>query len=273
MDVQPFNTNFFGNDLDINTLTFERCAITGFSNTIRKVADVKRLSIRNSSELTQLTHQSLPSFLSTSKSLEISNTNLQIINQHTFQGWSLILEELIISNNSHLEKFPPAIVDGVLMKLNKFDLSYNSIKYLDSNYNWLPYSYTKHLLLRNQQLDIYLKTNILKTLTELEIIDFSAGFISENNSRLIKDFFPNMPNLILIDISYTNFSENMIIDLLTRISETANHFITIRLHGHKLTDDNFCSYYNIFKNAPDLLNLQLDELHECNCIVDLFYMK
>ncbi|CAF5089289.1 unnamed protein product, partial [Rotaria socialis] len=61
-------------------------------------------------KLTQLTDKSLPSFLSTSKSLEISNTNLQMINAHTFQAWSLILEELIITNNSNLETFPSIII-------------------------------------------------------------------------------------------------------------------------------------------------------------------
>ena len=35
--------------------------------------------------------------------------------------------------------------------------------------------------------------------------------------------------------------------------------------------NNFCSYFTIFKNAPNLLNLQLDETHECNCVIDLFY--
>jgi hypothetical protein len=266
-----FDTNCLGSNSDINVLIFEQCGITGFSNIIRTVADVNYLSIVNSPGLTQLTPISLPSFLATSKSLEISNTSLKIINAHTFQAWSLILEDLILSNNSNLEIFPSNIVDGVLMKLNRLDLSYNAIKTLDPDYNWFAYSYTKHLLLRNQQLDLFLKTNILKTLTELEIIDFSDGFISDNDDDLMKTFFPSIPNLISIDVSNTNLTENMIIDILTRISETTQHFTNIRLLGHSLTDENFCAYFKIFKNAPNLLNLQLDDAHECNCVVDLFY--
>ncbi|CAF1381359.1 unnamed protein product [Rotaria magnacalcarata] len=268
-----FDTDCFGNDLDINLLTFENCAIDGFSNIIRKAADVAYLSIRNSPGLTQLTDKSLPSFLSTSKSLEISNTNLKMINAHTFQAWSLILEELIITNNSNLETFPSNIVDGILMKLNTLDLSYNSIKNLDIDYDWFSYSSTKYLLLRNQQLDLFLKTNLLKTLPALEKIDFSQGFISANNDDLIKNHFPNISNLNSIDVSYTNLTENMIIDLLTSISISATHFIDVRLFGHTLSDKNFCSYFKIFKNAPDLLHLELDESHDCNCIIDLFYMN
>jgi hypothetical protein len=267
-----FDTNCFGNDLHINVLIFEKCGITGFSNIIRKVADVNHLLIRNSPGFTQLTDKSFPQLLVRSKSLEISNTGLHSIEEHTFQAWALILEELILTNNSNLEIFPSAIVDGVLMKLNKLDLSYNPIKFLDLNYDWFPYSYTKHLLLRNQQLDLFLKSNILTTLPKLQRIDFSEGFISDdNNDDLIQKFFPNMSKLSSLDISYTNFTENMIIDLLTIISKTTNHFVDIHLHGHRLTDDNFCSYFTIFKNAPKLLNLVLDETHECNCIIELFY--
>jgi hypothetical protein len=63
----------------------------------------------------------------------------------------------------------------------------------------------------------------------------------------------------------------MIIDLLTHISQFTDHFVDIHLLGHTLTDQNFCSYFIIFKNAPNLLNLQLDETHECNCVIDLFF--
>ncbi|CAF3812528.1 unnamed protein product [Rotaria sp. Silwood1] len=268
-----FDTDCFSNNSIINVLTFEYCNITGFSNIIGNIAQVYHLFIRHSSSLIQLTDKSLPLFLTKSKAFEISNTSLSIINSHTFQAWSLILEELIISNNSNLEIFPTIITDGVLMKLNKLDLSYNSIKILDINYNWFAYSYTKYLLLRKQQLDLFLKTNILKTLPLIEKIDFSEGFISNNNDNIIKNYFPNISNLNSIDISYTNFSENMIIDLLTSISQIANHFVTIRLYGHTLSDKNFCSYYKIFKNAPNLLHLELDKSHVCNCVIDLFYMN
>lgn len=268
-----FETNSFGSDLQINELIFDQCSLTGFTNSIRRAANINYLSIINSPDLTQLTNQNLPLFLSTIKSLQISNTGLQIIDANTFEAWSLVLEELIISNNSKLENFPSNIVAGVLMKLNKLDLSYNSIKVLDQNYNWFAYSYAKELLLKNQQLDLFLKSNILKTLPYLEKIDLSAGFISENNNDLFKNSFGNLSNLISIDISYTNITENMIIDLLAHLSQTANHFINISLYGHTLTNENFCSYFTIFKNAPNLLNLQLDDTHECNCVVDLFYMN
>jgi len=269
-----FDTNCFGNNLQINQLIFEQCNITGFSNNIRKTINVDYLSIINSPSLTQLTNINLPLFLPETKSLEISNTGLEIINKNTFIGWSINkLEELIISNNSNLENFPLNIVDGVLQNLNKLDLSYNPIKILDKNYDWFAFSNTKELLLKNQQLDLFLKTNILQTLPNLEIIDLSEGFIRENNDDLIKNYFPSLSKLISIDVSYINLTENMIIDLLSSISQTTDHFIDIYLHGHSLNDKNFCSYFTIFKNAPNLLNLRLDDTHECNCVIDLFYMN
>jgi len=273
-EPSQFDTNCFGNNLQINELIFEECNINGFSNNLRKTITINYLSIINSPSLTELTNTNLPLFLSETKSLQISNTGLEIINKNTFIGWSINkLEELIISNNSNLENFPLNIVDGVLQTLNKLDLSYNPIKILDKNYDWLPFSNTKELLLKNQQLDLFLKTNILQTLPYLEIIDLSEGFISENNDNLIKNYFPSLLKLISIDVSYTNITENMIIDLLSNISQTTDHFIDIYLHGHSLTDKNFCSYFTIFKNAPDLLNLRLDDTHECNCVIDLFYMN
>jgi hypothetical protein len=268
-----FDTNCFGDNLEIKELIFEQCSLTGFSSTSTKVAIVKHLTIINSFTLTQLTNKNLPSFLSTTKSLKISNTGLQMINISTFQAWSLILEELSIINNSNLEILPSHITEGVLMKLNKLDLSYNSIKYLDKDYDWHAYSYTKKLLLKNQSLDLFLKTNILLQLSLLEIIDFSHGFIKEENEDLIRNYFPILINLNSIDISYTNLTENMMIDLLTKLSQTTNHFVDIYLHGHVLSDEHFCSYFTIFKNAPNLLNLQLDEFHECNCVIDLFFRE
>lgn len=266
-----FDTICFGHDVEINELVFEYGGLTGFSNIIRKGADVDQLIIRNTPALVQLTDKSLPLFLSTTKSLEISNTGLKLINPHTFQAWALVLEELKITNNSFLENFPPTIVDGKLIHLNTLDLSYNAIKSIDMTYDWSPYSSTKHLLLRKQQLDLFLQTTMLQTLSELETIDFSESFISENNDDLIKNNFPDMSKLVSIDVSQTNLTEKMIIDLLQHLSQPATHFISIGLYGHTLSDDNFCSYFQIFKNAPNLLQLQLDDSHECNCVVDLFY--
>jgi hypothetical protein len=163
------------------------------------------------------------------------------------------------------------MTDGVLMKLDKLDLSNNSINFIEQDYDWFPYSYTKYLILKQQQLDIFLKTNILKTLELLRTIDFSQGFISENNEDLIRNYVPPMPNLISINVSYTNLTENMIIDLLTGLSNSANHTIKISLLGHTLNDSNFCSYFTTFQKSPNLLHLELDETHECNCVVDLFY--
>ncbi|UJR22179.1 hypothetical protein I4U23_025243 [Adineta vaga] len=266
-----FDANSFGNDLDVNVLLFDQCNLTGFSNLLHKTANINHLSIRNSPSFVQIADLNLSSLLTTSKSLEISNTGLQMINAHTFPAWSLILQELILTNNSNFEIFPSTFVDGVLMKLNKLDLSYNSIHTIDINYNWFAYSYAKELLLRNQQLDLFLKSNILKTLPFLQKIDFSGGFIGENKDDLIRNHFFYTTNLTSIDISYTNLTEPMIIDLLTHISQTANRLVDIYLAGHQLTDENFCSYFTIYKNAPKLLNLLLDESHKCNCIIELFY--
>ena len=267
-----FETTCFGGHLQINELIFDQCGLTGFANNIGKAVNVNHLAIINSPALIQLTEQNLPSFLSSTKSLRISNTALKSISTHTFQAWSLILEELIITNNSNLEIFPSHITAGILMKLNKLDLSDNPIKLLEKDYNWHAYSYTKELLLRNQQLDLFLKTNILAQLPELETIDFSGGWISKNTEDLIENYFPTLTNLSSIDVSYTNLTENMIIDLLTQISRRTNRSVDIHLRGHFLSDVHFCSFFTIFKNAPNLLNLHLDESQPCNCVVDLFFM-
>jgi hypothetical protein len=111
-----FDTNCFEDNLEIKELIFEQCGLTGFSSTSTKVAIVKHLTIINSPTLMQLINKNLPSFLSTTKSLKISNTGLQMINISTFQAWSLILEELSITNNSNLEILPSHITEGVLMK-------------------------------------------------------------------------------------------------------------------------------------------------------------
>jgi hypothetical protein len=266
-----FDTNCLGESLYINELIFEQSGITGFSNIIRKAANVKRLLIHHCPTLTQLTDKSLPSFLATTESLEISTTGLQLINPHTFTSWTLVLKELILRNNIDLKIFPTDVVEGSLFELNKLDLSNNSISTLDQDYNWFPYSYTKHLILKQQQLDLFLKSKILKSLSSLTTIDFSHGFIGENNDDLISDYFFNMSNLISINISYTNFTENMVIDLLKGLSKSSSRNVHISLLGHTLNNENFCSYFTIFQQAPNLLHLELDETHPCNCIVDLFY--
>ncbi|CAF1255216.1 unnamed protein product [Adineta steineri] len=266
-----FDTTCFGENLHINQLTIQQSSITGFSNGIKKPAYIKQLHIRECPLFTQLTDKSLPTFLSTTELLEMSTTGLQLINSHTFQAWSLRLKELIIQNNPNFKIFSSHMIDGVLMELHKLDLSNNSITSIDNDYDWFAYSYTKHLILKQLQLDLFLKTNILKTLQSLKIVDFSESFISENNDDLIRAYVPAMPNLVSINVSHTNLTENMIIDLLTRLSTSANQTIEISLLGHTLNDSNFCSYFSIFQKAPNLLHLELDETHECNCVVDLFY--
>ncbi|UJR26958.1 hypothetical protein I4U23_008265 [Adineta vaga] len=267
-----FDTIFFGECLEIDELIFQQSGLTGFLNTVRKPTNIKRLLIRECPSFTQLTDKSLAIFLTTSESLEISSTGLQLINPHTFQAWSLDLKELIIRNNPNFKTFSSNMVDGVLMELNKLDLSNNSINFIDKNYTWLAYSYTKHLILKQQQLDLFLETNLLKALQSLKIIDFSESFISYNtDENIIQNYVPNLHNLLSINISYINLTEKMIIDFLNRLSTSANQTIQISLLGQTLNDSYFCSYFSIFNKSPNLLHLELDETHQCNCVVDLFY--
>jgi hypothetical protein len=268
-----FDTDSFGNELDIDELIYDRCGVTGFIGTMRNDVKVNRFLIVNSSSLTQITDRSLPTFLSTTKSLTIFNTSLQMIAAHTFQAWSLNLEELILIENSKLNIFPSQLVDGVLMKLTKLDLSDNAIRIIDNKYDWFPYSYAKHLLLRRHPLNVILKTNILRILSNLETIDLSNSYIDDNSSSIIDDYFPPMKYLQSIDVSHANLTELMIIDLLTRISNKTEHHIDIQLAGHRLTDRHICSYMKIVKQAPNLLRLHLDRSHECNCIVELFFAE
>ena len=265
-----FETNTFGDDADIEELIFDGCGLTGFSNTIKNSADVEHLSIMNTPALTQITDLNLPSFLSTTRTLKISNTSLAFIKPYTFQAWLLFFEELILTDNSKLITLPQNIVAGVLMKLKKLDLSGNSIRSINPNYEWFPYSYTKELSLRSQSLDLFLQSRILHTLDFLERIDFSYGVITANETNLIDDYFPKLSNLSSIDLSYTNMNESILIEVLKRISDGANHFINIYLNGYQLSEQYFCSYLEIFKKAPNLLKLHLDSEHRCNCIIDLF---
>ncbi|CAF0837879.1 unnamed protein product [Rotaria sordida] len=266
-----FDTSCFSENLQINELIFEQSDITGFSNIIQKPANIKNLYILNCPTFTQITNNSLPSFIVTTELLEISKTGLKFINVHTFQARSLILRELIIRNNINFKKFSSNIVDGILNNLDKLDLSNNSINIFEQDFDWSPYSYIKHLIFKQQQFDLLLKTNILKSLKYLTTIDFSEGFIIENNESLIYDYIPNMFNLISLNISYTNLTENMIINLLEHLSNSTNQTIKISLLGYQLNDDKFCSYFTIFQKSSNLFQFELDETHECNCIVDLFF--
>ncbi|CAF3437187.1 unnamed protein product [Rotaria socialis] len=266
-----FDTNCFGENLQIDQLIFEQSGITGFSTTVQKSTTVKYLRIHACPAFTQLTSKSLPSFLSTTESLEISNTGLQLINAHTFQSESRVLKELIIRDNSNFKVFSSNIVDGVLKNLEKLDLSNNPIDALVENYDWSAYSYAKHLVLKQQQIDLFLKTKILNTLKDLRVIDISEGFIREDNEDFVQNYFPNMPHLLSLNVSNTNLTENMIVNLLGRLSKSINQTLTISLLGHTLNDRDFCLFYKIFQKTSNLLQLELDETHECNCIVGLFY--
>ena len=269
-----FDTLALGEGLQIDELIFEQTGLTGFTSGIRNAVQVRRLSIRQCPALTQLTDKSLPSFLSTSTSLEIADTGLRLINAHTFQAWALLLRELLIRNNTNFTSLPSGIVDGVLMELETLDLSSNPIGQLDRNYDWFPYSYAKHLVLKQQQLDLYLRAGILKTLVNLRTIDFSDGFVADDElgeTNLIRDHVPNMPNLELIDVSFTNLTATMIVDLLAKLSHSANRTVHVRLLGQTLNDSHFCSFFSIFQHAPNLLRLELDVTHECNCVVDVFF--
>lgn len=269
--LNTFDTSCFGDEVSIHELTFDHCGLAGFSSAANREVHVKSLSIRNSPAWTQLGPASLPMFLKTLIALKISNTGLRVIHPHALQAWSLILKDLTITHNANLEVFPSEIVDGVLMQLEKLDLSDNPITTLPEHYKWFPYSYTKELVLRNQQVDLFLKSSILKNLPLLEKLDLSEGYVSDADDHLFKNYHLVSANLTSIDVSHTNLSETMVVDLLTRISSTTTHFVNIHLLGHQLADDNFCDYFTIFKNAPDLLNLFLDNSHQCNCVVELFF--
>lgn len=268
-----FDTHCFSTTVDIDELIFKQSNITGFqsSNGLAH-AQVRNLRIHDCPALKNLTKDSLPSFLETTKTLEISRTGLALIDDRAFQGWSLVLEELLIKNNIYLENFPIDMTSGFLMELKRLDLSNNSIVSVDPNYDWSPYYPIQDLILKHQEkLELFLQSNILKNLGRLRTIDFSEGIISENNEDLIRDYVPDMPNLISINISYTNFTNNMVIDLLRRVSNSANQTMQVSLLGHSLNGSDFCAYFQIFQQAPNLLRLELDETHVCNCVVDLFY--
>ena len=271
--LPTFNVDSFGEGLHINELIFEQSGLTGFSNTTRRTISVQSLSIRECPFFTQLSNRDLPAFLSTTKSLEISSSGLRSIQSHTFSGWSLFLREFILRNNTELRYLPPHMVDGFLMQLETLDLSDNAISALDVNYDWFAYSYAENLLLERQPLDLFLKSHLFKSLGRLRTVALSGAFLSNwsNSETLIRDYVPEMPNLVSIDVSHTNLSENMIIDLLSVLSRSANRTMRVRLLGRVLNDNHFCSYFTIFQKAPNLLHLELDDDHQCNCVVDLFY--
>jgi hypothetical protein len=270
--MSVFNTHSFGANTYINELIFERSNLSGFNSVAGlEQPNIEHLYIRSCPSLTNLTILGLPAFLGTAKTFEISGTGLQYINRQVLQGWEYTIQELIIKDNHNLKQFPD-MVSGFLDLLVKLDLSNNAITTLDSNYDWSPYYTLQHLILKQQlKLDLFIQTDILKSPEHIKIIDFSEGIISENDEDLIRNHVPGMPDLAAINISYTNFTANMVIDLLTIISNSADQIIQVSLLNHTLNDTNFCSYFQIFRQAPNLLRLELDETHECNCIVDLFY--
>ena len=267
-----FESHIFGADLSINELIFEQSNLTGFYSIGTLIQPyVKNLYIRNCPSLTSLTEDGLPLFLGTAKTFEISGTNLQYIDHETFEGWEYVFKELLIKNNPKLN-FLPDMVAGPFQSLTTLDLSNNSITSIDSNYDWSSYYETRHLILKYQQrLDLFIKSDLLKNVGRIRTIDFSEGIVSDNDDNLIRDHVSGMSNLASINISYTNFSDNMVIDLLTIVSNFANQTIQVSLLNHTLNDTNFCSYFQIFQNAPNLLRLELDETQDCNCIIDLFY--
>ena len=267
-----FDTRALGAELFVKELIFEKSDLTGFiSDGEDGRPTVEHLCIRNCPSLKRLTADKLPSFLQATKTFEVSGTGLQSIDNRLFEAWDYDFERLLIKNNAYLSVLPQLIV-GPAQSMNTLDLSNNSITSLTPNYEWYPYFAVKHLILKQQRkLDLFIKSDILKSMEWIKSIDFSQGIISENDENLINDHIPSMPTLASINISHTNFTDNMVIDLLTVLSNSANQTIEVSLLNHTLNGTNFCRYYQIFKQAPNLLRLELDKTHECNCIVDLFY--
>lgn len=277
-NVQSFNgeglfpSDAFGDGLYINELIFEQSNLTGFdSNNATEQVDIEHLYIRNCPSLTDLTRENLPTFLQMTKTLELSGTGLTHIDHDTFEQQDYIFRELLIKNNPNF-KHLSTIMNTTLQTLEILDLSNNSITSFDPNYDWSYYQYTKKLILNHQsRLDLFLKTNILNDIGNVRTIDFSHSIIGDDDEDLITNHVSNLPNLAAINISFTNFTDDMIIDLLTIVSNSANQTIEVSLLNHTLNGTYFCSYYQIFKNAPNFLRLELDENHPCNCIIDLFF--
>lgn len=267
-----FSTHTFGADLFVNELIFEKSNISRFTLEGGPTPpNIEHLYIRDCASWTNLTQGGLPAFLGTAKTFEISGTGLEYIDNQVFESWEYVFRELLIKNNRNLKVFPD-VIDGFFQLLNKLDLSNNSITTISPNYDWTPFYPTQQLILKQQEkLDLFIQSDILKSTKNIKIIDFSEGIISENNENLIRDHVPGMPNLASINISYTNFTDTMVIDLLTIISNSANQTIQVSLLNHKLNDTHFCAFFQIFDQSPNLLQLELDETHECNCVVDLFY--
>ena len=277
-NIQSFNgqgifpSHAFGDDLYIDELIFEHTNLTGFDS-IETLGqpDIGHLYIRHCPLFIDLSENILPAFLQATKTLEISGTGLERIDHEPFEAWKYTFKELLIKNNVNL-KYLPDIVMGPFQSLEILDFSNNSITNLDSNYDWSSYAKTKTLLLAHQpRLDLFIKSDILKSMQRIRTIDFSQSIIGDTDENLIQDHVPNMPNLASINVSFTNFTDDMIIDLLTIISNSANQTIQVSLLDHRLNASNFCSFFQIFQNAPNLLRLELDETHPCNCITDLFY--
>ena len=267
-----FQSYAFGDRLYINELIFEQSNLTGFDSTnATGQVDVEHLYIRHCPSLTSLTQENLPTFLQKTKTLELSGTGLENIDHDTFEREDYVFRELLIKNNPNF-KHLPAMMNTPIESLETLDLSNNSITSLDPNYDWSYYNNTKNLILNHQpRLDLFLKSNILNEISNVRTIDFSHSIIGDNDENLINNYVSNLPNLAALNISFTNFTDEMIIDLLTIVSNSANQIVDVSLLNHTLNGTYFCSYYRIFQNAPNSIRLELDETHPCNCIIDLFY--
>lgn len=266
-----FSTHCLGEDAFVENLIFEQCSLTGFypDNRLR-LPIITGLHIQKCPLFRNLTRNNLPTIPS-AKILEISETGLEFIEENALEGWKYIFSDLIIKNNKNLKVFP-AIVAGVFFDLKTLDLSGNSITSIDPDYNWLKFDTTENLILNNQpKLDLFLRSRILTALRRLKTIDFSQSTIATEDVNVIKTYVPTMPLLAAINISYTNFSSDMVTQLLTIISNSANQTVNVDTLGHKMNDTDFCSYYQVFQNAPNSVRIEFDRNQQCNCIIDLFY--
>ena len=271
-ETSMFNTRIFGDNVTIDTLVIRHSQITGFLSDDRLAYPViTNLLIQHCSSLTNLTKNNLPAIPNT-KTLEISDTGLETIEEKAFEGWKYIFSSLIIRNNKNLRTFP-LIVSGRFFLLKTLDLTGNSIASVDPNYDWSRFYTTENLILGNQsQLNIFLQSNILTQLTQLKSIDFSHSRILTSDTNFIPTYVPKMPLLASVNLSYTNFTSEMLGQLLNIISKDANRTTNIETVGYRMNDTDFCSYYQVFYNAPNSIRIEFDKTQQCNCIVDLFYI-
>lgn len=266
-----FNTRIFSDNITIDSLAIQHSDITGFVSDNRRFhPTITNLHIKHCSSLKRLTKNNLPAIPNT-KVLEISDTGLESIEENAFEGWTYVLSELRIRNNKNLQTLP-MIVAGDFFLLKTLDLSGNAIKSLDRNYDWTKFYTTENLILSNQpQLDLFLQSNILTKLTQLKTIDFSHSQILTSDTNFIPTYVPSMPLLISANISYTNFTHEMVAQFLNKISASANQTVYVETLGYRMNDTYFCSFYDVFHNAPNSIRIEFDRKQQCNCIIDLFY--